>query len=409
MRELLRHRDFRLLLTAQTLSMFGDWTLLLVFGIWAKTLTGSNAIAGLTVLAMAAPGLLGPFAGVLVDRLPRRPVMIGLNLASAAVVSTLWLVDDRRQLWLLFAVAIWYGISTVMFNAAMSGLVQAMLPPDRIGLANGSLATLRQALRLIGPLIGAGLFTAAGGHWVATLDASTFVLSSLVLLLLGHRETRTERNVVPFRTELLAGLQHLWAYPRLQALSWSTIVFSLSIGVIEPTIYALVDGLHRHPGFVSVLVSVQGAGAILGGVSVSVAIRRFAESHLVVVGLLFIAMGVGLCTIPAVPGALAGFVLIGIGQPTLAVATATLLQCSTPNVVMGRVAASYDMIGTVPTTTSIAIGAVLVALWPYQAILGISATGCAIAALLLIIKTHGADQASDQPALARVETTPTAS
>ena len=87
MRELLRHRDFRLLLAAQTLSMFGDWTLLLVLGIWAKTLTGSNAVAGLTVFAMVAPGLLAPFAGVVVDRLPRRAVMIGLNLVSAVVVS----------------------------------------------------------------------------------------------------------------------------------------------------------------------------------------------------------------------------------------------------------------------------------------------------------------------------------
>ena len=385
MRELLRRRDFRLLLAGQTLSMFGDWTLLLVFGIWAKTLTGSNAIAGLTVLAMAAPGLLGPFAGVLVDRLPRRAVMIGLNLASAVVVCTLWFVHDRRQLWLLFAVAVWYGISSVMFNAAMSGLVQAMLPIDQIGLANGLLATLRQALRLVGPLIGAGLFTTAGGHWVATLDATTFVLSTAALLLLSHREAATTRTVVPFRTELSAGLRHLWASPQLRALSWTTIVFSLAIGAVEPTVYALADGLHRPPEFIGVLVSVQGAGAILGGIGVSAAIRRVAESRLVVLGLSLIGVGIGLCAVPAVPSALAGYALIGAGLPTLTVAAATLLQRSTPNDVMGRVAASYDMIGTVPTTTSIALGAVLVAVWPYELILAISAAGCAAAALLLVV------------------------
>ena len=65
MRDLLRHREFRLLLAAQTLSMFGDWTLLLVLGIWAKSLTGSNAVAGLTVFAIAAPGVLAPVAGLL--------------------------------------------------------------------------------------------------------------------------------------------------------------------------------------------------------------------------------------------------------------------------------------------------------------------------------------------------------
>lgn len=385
MRELLHHRDFRLLLAGQTLSMFGDWTLLLVFGIWAKSLTGSNAVAGLTVLAMAAPGLVGPFAGILVDRLPRRAVMVGLNVASAAAVCTLWLVDDRHDLWLLFAVAGFYGFSSTVFNAAMSGLVQAMLPIEQVGPANGMLATVRQALRLVGPIVGAGVFTAVGGHWVATLDATTFVLSSLALLLLRHREAAAKRTDAPFWAELSAGLRHLWTTPLLRAAAWTTVLFSLAIGAVEPTVYALVDGLHRPASFVGVLVSVQGGGAIVGGLVVSVAIRRVAEPRLVVAGLALVGLGVGLCTAPAVPAALAGFVLIGAGLPTLTVAVATLLQRSTPHAVMGRVAAGYDAIGTVPTTTSIAVGAVLVGIWPYQIILGVSAAGCALAALLMAL------------------------
>ena len=70
---------------------------------------------------------------MVVDRLPRRSVMVALNLASAVVVCSLWFVEDRRQLWLLFAVAVWYGFSSVAFNAAVSGLVQSMLPLDQVG------------------------------------------------------------------------------------------------------------------------------------------------------------------------------------------------------------------------------------------------------------------------------------
>ena len=385
MRDLLGHRDFRLLLAGQTLSMFGDWTLLLVLGIWAKTLTGSNAVAGLTVLAMAAPGLLGPFAGVLVDRLPRRRVMVGLNLVSAGVVCTLWFVEDRRQLWLLFAVALWYGFNSVMFNAAVSGLVQAMLPPEVVGPANAALATVRQALRLVGPLVGAGIFAAFGGPWVATLDAGTFVLSGLALLLLRHRAVRGARGSAPFREELAAGLVHLWRTPVLRSLACATVVFSLAIGAVEPTVYALVDGLRRPPEFVGVLVSAQGGGAVLGGLAVGVAIRRVPERRLVAAGLVLITLGVALCAAPSVVAALAGFVLVGAGLPTVSVAVATLLQRRTPNAVMGRVAAGYEMVGTVPTTVSIAVGAVLVGLWPYQAVLAASAAGCAVAAVLVLV------------------------
>ena len=409
MRELLRHRDFRLLLAAQTLAMFGDWTLLLVFGIWAKTLTGSNALAGLTVFAMVAPGLLAPFAGVVVDRLPRRAVMVGLNLVSAAVVSTLWFVHDRDQLWILFAVAVWYGFSGVMFNAAISGLVQAMLPMDLVGPANGLLATVRQGLRLIGPLVGAGLFAYAGGRWVATLDAIILVLASGVLLFLRHREVRAPRAQVPFRVELTAGLRHLWRSALLRRLAVTTVVFSVAIGMVEPTVYALVgDGLHRPPEFVGVLVSVQGVGAILGGILVSAAIRRVSEPSLIVVGLTVIAAGAGLCAVPALPTAIVGFGLVGVGLPVLGVAIATLLQRSTPNAVMGRVAAGYDMISTVPTTASIALGAVLVGVWPYQVILGVAAVGCVIAALTMLPARGAALSAAapDAPAAAESPVVP---
>jgi len=229
------------------------------------------------------------------------------------------------------------------------------------------------------------LFAIAGGRWVATLDAATLVLASVVLLFLRHREVRVAREVVPFGVELTAGLLHLWRSPLLRRLALTTILFSVAIGMVEPTVYALVgDGLHRPPEFVGVLVSVQGAGAILGGVVVSGAIRRISEPSLIVVGLLVIAAGAGLCSIPALPAAVLGFGLVGVGIPTLGVAIATLLQRCTPNAVMGRVAAGYDMIGTVPTTASIAVGAVLVGVWPYQAILGVSAVGCVAAALSML-------------------------
>ena len=76
MRDLLRHRDFRLLLAGQTMSMFGDWLLILVMAMWAKELTGSNGVAGSVLFAMAVPNLLAPLGGWLADRIRRRPLMI---------------------------------------------------------------------------------------------------------------------------------------------------------------------------------------------------------------------------------------------------------------------------------------------------------------------------------------------
>ena len=89
MRRLLRHRDARLLVVGQTLSVFGDRAMFLALGVWVKELTGSSAAAGLVFFAYAAPGLVSPVFGAVVDRVRGRPLMIGLNLAGAIVLAPL--------------------------------------------------------------------------------------------------------------------------------------------------------------------------------------------------------------------------------------------------------------------------------------------------------------------------------
>ena len=81
MRSLLGRHDVRLLLAGQTLSMFGDWAMIIVLGIWAKVLTGSNAQAGLVFFVFALASLAAPFGGLLVDRVHKRPLMIATHVA----------------------------------------------------------------------------------------------------------------------------------------------------------------------------------------------------------------------------------------------------------------------------------------------------------------------------------------
>ena len=89
MRELLGRRDARRYLGGQALSMFGDRALWLAMGVWVKELTGSSGAAGVVFLAFVAPQLLSPLAGVLVDRLPRRPLLIATNVAAAVCLLPL--------------------------------------------------------------------------------------------------------------------------------------------------------------------------------------------------------------------------------------------------------------------------------------------------------------------------------
>jgi MFS family permease len=128
MRRLLRRPEARLYLAGQALSTFGDSAMWLALGIWAKALTGSSAAAGMVMFAVALPQLGAPAAGMLVDRVRRRPLLIATNLTMAAVVLALVAVHGPGGLWVLYVVAAAYGASYSVLGAGHLALLATVLP-----------------------------------------------------------------------------------------------------------------------------------------------------------------------------------------------------------------------------------------------------------------------------------------
>ena len=86
---MLADRNMRVLFIGQSMNMLGNYAMLVVLGIWVKTLTGSSADAGLIFLLLGATSFLAPLTGLLVDRFPRRLVLIGNDAVTAAVMTLL--------------------------------------------------------------------------------------------------------------------------------------------------------------------------------------------------------------------------------------------------------------------------------------------------------------------------------
>ncbi|MGZ8794319.1 MAG: MFS transporter, partial [Gaiellaceae bacterium] len=268
MRQLFRIRDARVLFLGWGLSMFGDSAMFLVLGIWAKDLTHSNSAAGLVFFVLVLPSLFAPLAGLVVDRVRKKPLLIGVNCVMAVAVLLLLFVHDRGDLWLIYVVAGLYGAAGVILGSARSAFLTVMLPRDLLGDANAVFSTMREGLRLISPLFGAGLYAAFGGGIVATADALTFVGVAVALLFVRTPETRLEREEQHFLTELAAGVRHVFATVPLKQIILATAACLLVVGFSETLFFAVVEfGLHRPPSFLGVLESLQGLGAIVGGVT----------------------------------------------------------------------------------------------------------------------------------------------
>jgi len=388
MRELLRHRDFRLLLIGQTLSMFGDTATLLTLGMWAKDLTGSNAVAGSVFAVLGLPALVAPLGGMVIDRFRRRQVMIVVDLATAAALMLLLFVHDRSDLWLIYLVALLYGASLILFQSARSALLHTMLPEAQLGQANGSLSTVRESLRLVGPAAGAGLYAWLGGQATALLDASTFIVSALVLMSIRLVEDKP----VPepgerLRDQLATGARHLFGSRVLRTAVIAVVAAMLALGLAESVFFAVIDeGLGKPVTFLGILQSAMGVGAVIGGLGITALIRRTGELRPIPVGLGLVAVGSALCMVPSALVVTAAMVLIGAGLPITVVCITTLLQRRTPPPIQGRVFTTFETLTGVPQVISIAIGAALVAVVDFHLLLAVMAAGLGLAAVYAALR-----------------------
>jgi MFS family permease len=143
---------FKRLYAGLAASMLGDSLMLIVLSMWVKKLTDSNGAAGLTFLWLTIPALLAPLFGYVVDRVPRRAFLVAVNLGSAVAMMPLLLVRDASDVWIIYTVAFFYGVSFVVVPAALNGLLKDMLAEEVLVEANASLSVTREALRLVGPI-----------------------------------------------------------------------------------------------------------------------------------------------------------------------------------------------------------------------------------------------------------------
>jgi len=113
-------------------------------------LTGSSAAAAAVGVCLYAPSLLGPLAGVLADRVRRKPYLVAVNLASAGALLPLLVVDRYHAVWVVYAVMVVCGLSLVLVDTAESALFAAMLPAELRQQVNGIRLTLQEGGRLCG-------------------------------------------------------------------------------------------------------------------------------------------------------------------------------------------------------------------------------------------------------------------
>jgi MFS family permease len=183
---LLGRRDFGLLWAGGLISETGDWFLLVGLPVWALQVTGSSLVTATVFLVGLLPSLVvGPLAGVLVDRWDRRRTLVAVSLAQAAFLLPLLAVDGRDQLWILYLVMAVEASLAQLNDPARNALVPALVGGDDLVGANALIGLNGNLARLVGSPLGGILVELAGLPGLVIGDAATFLAGAALIGLVG--------------------------------------------------------------------------------------------------------------------------------------------------------------------------------------------------------------------------------
>jgi len=214
------------------------------------------------------------------------------------------------------------------------------------------------------------------------------------IALVRVSEQAPERVETPWREEVSAGLRHLFAELTLRRTILAASLAWLSIGLVESVLFAQADqGLHRPPEFVGVLASVQGAGAVIGGLVASRALARLGDVAGTGIGLTAFGVGNLVCVYASLPTILGGRVVSGFGLALFLIGFTTILQRRTPHRLIGRASTAAETLTSGPHCLSMGVGAGLMSLVDYRLMLAATGIGTFAAGAVLAVGPRPGNQA----------------
>lgn len=348
----------------------GDSALYLMIAVWVKELTGSDVAAGFVFVALGLPAILAPFIGMMADRFPRRRLLVVNNIALVPVVLSLLLVSGPAQLWLIYGVVFVYSAAGYVTASAQSGIIRAMLRDDQLASGNGALSTIDNGLRLISPLVGTALYVWLGAPAVIVMTAVCFGAAAVILAGLPVGGAAPERG--PGRgyfRELIAGFEQLFAPQSLRVVSIAAAIAFSAAGLLNIIVFPALDAMRVDAAAIGILVPVQGAGAVAGGLMSATLVTRWGEGRAAALGLVLLAAGSVPFAFESVVLGGVGMFVLGVGIPITVVAFSTLRQRLTPDALQGRTGAAANVVVNLPQTLASIVGAGLLAVVDFRLLL----------------------------------------
>ena len=377
--------NFRRYVAGQALSLIGTWVETVAQGLLVLHLTHSGVLLGLATATRYLPVLiLSPYAGLLVDRLPKRRVLL-VTQAGLGFVSLLLgvaVLTGEIQLWQVFALGIAFGTFSAADNPARQAFVPEVVGPSLTRNAVTLNSTLVNVARVLGPTIAAVVVDTAGIGWCFVINAVSFLAVIASLLALDTARLCPATPARRGRGQLRAGFHYAAGIPDIiRPLLMMAVIgtFAFEFEVSFPLLAS--DTFHGGADAYGWLLGAFGAGAVAGGLY-ALGRARTGVRRLTRVAVGYAAAMALLAIAPTLWAAAGAAALVGLATILFLTTGNSTVQLSSDPQYRGRVMALWStaLVGSTPVGASV-VGAVCQALDPRVGIL-LGALACVAAAVI---------------------------
>ncbi len=351
-------RNFRLFFMGQAISVSGTWMQMVAAAWLVLQLTGSGVALGIdTALGFGPMLFIGAFGGALADRHDKRRILLGTQIAFAALAVAFWtlVATGVVQVWMVYSLSLLQGIVTSIDQPTRQSFFAEMVEPRDLPNAVSLNSAVMTGTRIVGPALAGVLIASLGISWCFFLNAVSYVAVIGALLVMRTSELRPNR--APREAGAIReGLRYAWRTGGLRrplVLMSVLFLFSFNYSVLMP-LFAK-GTFHGTAGTLGLLLAVAGVGS-LGGALFMAAKPRPGERPLA-----WAAVGVGIVTTvvavaPTLDVAVLMMLPLGVASIIFFVTANSTLQLTSRADMRGRVMALYGIVflGTTPIGAPIA-------------------------------------------------------
>lgn len=297
------NKDFFLLWQGQLVSYLGDVIYSFALSFWVLNVTGSTALMGILQAASMAPRLIiGPFAGVLVDKWDRKKIIVIADVIRGGLSTFVGIaaLSGFLEVWMVFVVGVVTSVCSAFFNPAITSVKPDIVDKSKLVKANSVTSLAQAGASSLGSAVSGVIYVVVGAPYMFLFDGISYLFSAFTEMFISIPNIKRNNGEVTFIEDFKSGLSFVWNFKALR----NMFIISCGLNFFFNAAFVLMLPLFNEASYLGAekygfLMAMSSVGMIIGSGLLSVVNIKNNKRYLIIVGT-FLPMAMLFLLIPIV-------------------------------------------------------------------------------------------------------------